>query len=71
MIADPRAGAIVQSVLSLSHVLGLEVVAEGVSTAEMVGALIELGCERGQGNFLAEAMPAEKVEAALRAQVAR
>jgi EAL domain-containing protein (putative c-di-GMP-specific phosphodiesterase class I)/GGDEF domain-containing protein len=71
MIADPRASAIVQSVLSLSRVLGLEVVAEGVATPELVGALLELGCERGQGNFLAEAMPAEKVEAALRAQVAR
>jgi len=68
MTKDPRAGAIVQSVLSLSRVLGLEVIAEGISTPELIDALLELGCERGQGNYLAEAMPAEKVEAALRAQ---
>jgi EAL domain-containing protein (putative c-di-GMP-specific phosphodiesterase class I)/GGDEF domain-containing protein len=68
MTKDPRAAAIVRSVLSLSRVLGLEVVAEGISTPEVIDALLELGCDRGQGNYLAEAMPAEKVEAALRAQ---
>jgi EAL domain-containing protein (putative c-di-GMP-specific phosphodiesterase class I) len=68
MTTDPRAHAIVRSVMSLSQALGLDVVAEGISTPEAVTALLELGCERGQGNFLAEAMPADGVEAALRAQ---
>lgn len=68
MTTDARAGAIVQSVLSLSQALGLHVVAEGISTPQEVAALVELGCERGQGNFLAEAMPPARLEAVLRAQ---
>jgi EAL domain-containing protein (putative c-di-GMP-specific phosphodiesterase class I)/GGDEF domain-containing protein len=68
MTDNARAGAIVQSVLSLCRALELDVVAEGIATPEAVATLLDLGCERGQGNFLAEAMPADQVEAALRAQ---
>jgi EAL domain-containing protein (putative c-di-GMP-specific phosphodiesterase class I) len=41
--------AIVSAVLSFARALDMEVVAEGVETAEHVAALRELGCELAQG----------------------
>ena len=41
--------AIVRSIVDLSHQLGLEVVAEGVETAEVRDRLIAIGCDRIQG----------------------
>jgi len=45
---DPNV-AIVQAVLSLAHGLGINVVAEGIETAEQAARLRELGCDLGQG----------------------
>ena len=42
---------IVKTILSLGSNLGMEVVAEGVETAEQVGLLKLLGCEYAQGYF--------------------
>jgi diguanylate cyclase (GGDEF)-like protein/PAS domain S-box-containing protein len=41
--------AITQSIVSLSHTLGKEVVAEGIETTDQLAALRELNCEYGQG----------------------
>jgi EAL domain-containing protein (putative c-di-GMP-specific phosphodiesterase class I) len=41
--------AIVAAVVSLGHALGLSVVAEGVETSGQLHALLDLGCDRGQG----------------------
>lgn len=41
--------AITQSIVSLSHTLGKEVVAEGIETTDQLAALRELKCEYGQG----------------------
>jgi len=43
---------LVQTILKLGQSLGLEVVAEGVETAEDLEALKALGCERVQGYYL-------------------
>jgi len=45
---------IVQTVISLAHTLGLEVVAEGVETAGQLTLLKELRCEYGQGFYFSE-----------------
>ena len=45
--------AIVAAIVTLSHALGLIVVAEGVETQGQLGVLESLGCDRGQGFLFA------------------
>lgn len=63
---DPKASAIVRTLVSLAQVLDLDVVAEGVETSEQVTALQELGCETAQGFLYAPALPAGEIEPLLR-----
>ena len=42
-------GVIVRSTIDLAHNLGLEVVAEGVETADQIDALARLHCDKAQG----------------------
>jgi len=56
---DPRAVAIIRSLVSLAHGLGIEVVAEGVETIPQLKLLLEAGCDRAQGFLFARPMPAE------------
>ena len=69
MTSDPRAAAIVAGVIRLARSLDLDVVAEGVSGADVSRALLALGCRRGQGNALAEPVAPERIHALLDAQV--
>lgn len=66
MLADRQDLAIVEGVIGLSETFGCKVVAEGVETADQAQRLIELGCDVGQGNGIAEAMPVEQVYAWVR-----
>jgi len=50
--------AIVRSTLSMAQQLGLEVVAEGVSSDDQLRLLQSLGCEKAQGYLIARPMPA-------------
>ena len=56
---------IVQAVIALAHGLGLDVVAEGIETAEQLAALRDLGCDRGQGYYYAKPLPPEEIVALL------
>lgn len=58
---NPDDCAIVQAIISLAHHLGLEVVAEGVESAEQVMYLSELNCDLVQGYFLSHPQNAQKV----------
>ncbi len=50
MVGQPnRKAAIVPSIVSLAHSLGIEVIAEGVETEDQVRALRHLQCREGQG----------------------
>jgi diguanylate cyclase (GGDEF)-like protein/PAS domain S-box-containing protein len=50
MVGQPsRKAAIVPSIVSLAHSLGIDVVAEGVETEEQADALRHLQCREGQG----------------------
>jgi diguanylate cyclase (GGDEF)-like protein len=54
---DGRDRAIVDATVRLAHAFGLEVVAEGVETAELVHELVSLGCHRAQGYHLSRPKP--------------
>ncbi|MEZ5170311.1 MAG: EAL domain-containing protein [Acidimicrobiia bacterium] len=63
--SDPTDHAIVESVISLAHQLGYDVVAEGVENAAQLAALTELGCDLAQGFHLAHPVPADELERTL------
>jgi diguanylate cyclase (GGDEF)-like protein/PAS domain S-box-containing protein len=54
--------AVLSSVIGLAHTLGLSVTAENVETAEQHGRLRALGCDTGQGWFLAPPAGPARVE---------
>ena len=54
---------IVDTIMSLSRQLGLAVIAEGISTAQELALLIDLGCEFGQGYLFSRPLPSEEIEA--------
>jgi diguanylate cyclase (GGDEF)-like protein/PAS domain S-box-containing protein len=53
--------AIVQTVVDLAHILGMEVVAEGVEIEEQETLLKEMGCDFAQGYFFSRPLPPETV----------
>jgi EAL domain-containing protein (putative c-di-GMP-specific phosphodiesterase class I) len=57
--------AIIRSIASLAHNLGLHVIAEGIDHVRQVDRLRVLGCEFGQGFYFARPLPATEVEALL------
>jgi diguanylate cyclase (GGDEF)-like protein len=57
MERDGRDAKIVRSTIDLAHNLGLTVVAEGLETAKAWKLLQALGCDEGQGYFIAKPMP--------------
>jgi EAL domain-containing protein (putative c-di-GMP-specific phosphodiesterase class I) len=61
MLTDRQDLAIVEGVIGLSETFGCTVVAEGVESADQAMRLIELGCDVGQGNGIAPAMPVAEV----------
>ena len=67
MLNDRQDMAIVEGVIGLSQTFGCSVVAEGVETLEQAQALIEVGCDIGQGNGIAQPMPARDVLSWVRA----
>jgi EAL domain-containing protein (putative c-di-GMP-specific phosphodiesterase class I) len=50
---------IVKTVIEMAHGFDLEVVAEGVENIETLHALRDMGCDIGQGYYLAKPMPQE------------
>jgi predicted signal transduction protein with EAL and GGDEF domain len=51
------------TVIELGHMLGLDVVAEGVETEEQCRILVEEGCELGQGYLFGHPVPAKEFAA--------
>ena len=52
---------IVRSTIELAHNLGLTVVAEGIETARTWQLLAALGCDEGQGYYIARPMPEDQL----------
>lgn len=51
--------AIVKTIITLTHILQLEAIAEGVETAQQLEKLRTLGCELAQGYYFLQPVPAE------------
>jgi diguanylate cyclase (GGDEF)-like protein len=64
---DDNDTEIVASIISLAHNLKLEVIAEGVETANQLNFLRQLGCDFGQGYFISKPLDVETSQALLRA----
>ncbi len=63
MLADREARAIVGAVVHLARTFERAVIAEGVETPAHAAALVELGCELGQGFGIARPMPGAHIQA--------
>ncbi len=63
MDRGPEAIALVSTIVTLAHSIGLEVVAEGVETEEQRGHLQAMGCDQIQGYLYGKPMPAAEFEA--------
>jgi EAL domain-containing protein (putative c-di-GMP-specific phosphodiesterase class I) len=59
MTEDKKALQIVNSILELARVLGIDVVVEGIETSEQCRLLLKLGCHFGQGHLFAPTLTAE------------
>jgi EAL domain-containing protein (putative c-di-GMP-specific phosphodiesterase class I)/FixJ family two-component response regulator len=58
---DPTRGAICSASLRMAHQLQMKVVAEGIEDQDDWDFLAQLGCDIGQGYFIARPMPAAAV----------
>jgi len=56
----PKDGAIVGAVIAMASKLKMEVIAEGVETAEQLEYLRSLGCNQMQGDLFSKPLPAEE-----------
>lgn len=63
LATNPSDAAIVRAIVSLGHSLGLEIVAEGVESANQLAILRAEGCDEVQGYYFAPPMPAEDLAA--------
>ena len=56
MIDDPNGAVIARTIVALGQTFGLQVIAEGVETAEQRDALLHMGCRHFQGYFFGRPM---------------
>jgi len=61
MSVSKASSVIVRSTIDLAHDLGRKVVAEGIESQAHWDQLAALGCDIGQGYFLARPMPAQEL----------
>ncbi len=66
IVTDPSDAAIVQTIIAMSEVLGLNVIAEGVETEEQREFLDLRGCHAFQGFLFGRPVPLQDFEARLR-----
>ncbi|MGH8196993.1 MAG: putative bifunctional diguanylate cyclase/phosphodiesterase [Steroidobacteraceae bacterium] len=67
MLADDADRKIVEQIIALGHSFDLEVVAEGVETAEVAERLAGMGCDQAQGFHYARPLPPSEVPAWIQA----
>jgi diguanylate cyclase (GGDEF)-like protein/PAS domain S-box-containing protein len=65
---DPLDTALVEAIVAMAHALKLSVTAEGIENESQLALLREMGCQRGQGYFLARPMPAAAINQLIESQ---
>jgi EAL domain-containing protein (putative c-di-GMP-specific phosphodiesterase class I) len=65
MSEDPQSDRVVETIVTLAHNLGMNVVAEGVENAAQEARLQQIGCDFGQGYHFAKPLSAADAEALL------
>lgn len=58
---NPASATLAETIITMAHALGKEVVAEGVETEEQMQFLREHGCDIAQGFYLARPMPVAQI----------
>jgi diguanylate cyclase (GGDEF)-like protein/PAS domain S-box-containing protein len=58
---NDRDREIIAAITAMAHALGMSVVAEGIETEHQMEALSALGCDQGQGFFLARPCPPDQL----------
>jgi diguanylate cyclase (GGDEF)-like protein/PAS domain S-box-containing protein len=61
LLGSAQDRAVTRAVIDLAHHLDLELVAEGIETADQLDLLRQLGCRLGQGYLLHRPMPVEAI----------
>jgi EAL domain-containing protein (putative c-di-GMP-specific phosphodiesterase class I) len=59
---ETKGTAIVAAIISMSHSLGMKVIAEGVELEEHMQMLLQMRCDQVQGFYISHPMPAAKFE---------
>ena len=62
MPTDSNDVAIVEAIIGMSKTLGLQILAEGVETADQFTILRQLGCEAGQGYLFSRPLPSDELD---------
>lgn len=62
---DPEYKTITSGIVGMARSLNLEVIAEGIETAEQYELLQSMGCDTGQGYFFSRPLPGEALSALL------
>lgn len=65
--SNPEECAVVKTIITLAHTLGMDAIAEGVETCEQSIKLKAWGCEFGQGHLFSKPLNSSAVEAMLSA----
>ncbi|HEY0285958.1 MAG TPA: EAL domain-containing protein [Pseudomonas sp.] len=66
LLDDDDDATIVRAIIQLGKSLGMQVIAEGVETAEQEAYIIAEGCHEGQGYFYSKPLPARELLAYLK-----
>ncbi|OOE13969.1 putative bifunctional diguanylate cyclase/phosphodiesterase [Fictibacillus arsenicus] len=62
ILTDPKAGAIVKTIIDMGHNLSFHVIAEGIESCKQIDFLLEQGCMYGQGYHLFKPLKSEELE---------
>ncbi|MCM3718008.1 putative bifunctional diguanylate cyclase/phosphodiesterase [Fictibacillus phosphorivorans] len=62
ILRDPKAGAIVKTIIDMGHNLSFHVIAEGIESCNQIDFLLEQGCLFGQGYHLFKPLKPDELE---------